>query len=327
MSEGVIEKVAAYITHGNRLLVFSHPGHPEAGIQVPGGAVESGEAVEEAVLREAKEETGLDGLELRAYLGVKEYDLSAWGLSGVMRRHFYHLALCDQSPERWRHYEQFPSDGSPGPIEFELFWVAFPEGVPELAGGQGDLLYKLTRSKAPLTLNDALHGGKICLRPPRWGEMSFVRWLWADPDTMAPVGGPILISDEDAKKWYARMVDPGRSTDCYCLIFSEENKPVGEISFHRWNPEHLTAGFNIKISSGERRRGHAKKAMLLFLDYFFNRFGGQVLTDDVALDNEAGQQALLKFGFEHDPTIEDVFMLRMTRDRFNTLYCRGMVHE
>jgi hypothetical protein len=46
-------------------------------------------------------------------------------------------------PERWLHYELTPSDGSPGPIEFEFYWVRFPGEVPELVGDQGILLHKL----------------------------------------------------------------------------------------------------------------------------------------------------------------------------------------
>jgi 8-oxo-dGTP pyrophosphatase MutT (NUDIX family) len=137
------DKVIAYITAGDKLLVFSHPQHPEAGIQVPGGTVEAGEALDDAVLREAWEETGLDNLEMRSYLGFQEYDLSAVGLSGILRRHFFHLAVCGQAPERWRHYEHYPSDGSTAPIEFEFFWASLPDRVPELAGRQGELLHRL----------------------------------------------------------------------------------------------------------------------------------------------------------------------------------------
>jgi 8-oxo-dGTP diphosphatase len=139
----MVHKVVAYITDGDKLLVFSHPHHPEAGIQVPAGTVEEGESPIDAVLREAREETGLDELEVRSYLGVREYDLSVYGRSEVQRRHFFHLALCGEAPTRWRHYEKHPSDGSLEPIEFELFWVKFPREVPELITGQGELLSKL----------------------------------------------------------------------------------------------------------------------------------------------------------------------------------------
>lgn len=137
------ERVATYITHGDRLLVFRHTQFPEAGIQVPGGSVEPGEDLSAAALREAREETGLPDFEIRVYLGAREYDLARWGGSGTQREHFYHLVLHDEAPERWLHYEHTPSDGTLGPIEFEFYWVSFPQDVPELTGLQGDLLHKL----------------------------------------------------------------------------------------------------------------------------------------------------------------------------------------
>ena len=47
-------KVYAYITYANRLLVFRHVDGPDAGIQVPGGTIEEGEAPDEAVMRERR---------------------------------------------------------------------------------------------------------------------------------------------------------------------------------------------------------------------------------------------------------------------------------
>jgi 8-oxo-dGTP pyrophosphatase MutT (NUDIX family) len=139
----MLEKVVAYVTQDDRLLVFSHPHHPEAGIQVPAGTVEPGETIDRAVLREAWEETGLGGLSLRSYLGARELDRSAVGSTGRLRFHFYHLSLAGDAPGRWRHFEEHPSDGSAEPIEFELFWVRFPCHVPELVAPQGDFLHKL----------------------------------------------------------------------------------------------------------------------------------------------------------------------------------------
>lgn len=162
-------------------------------------------------------------------------------------------------------------------------------------------------------------GKRVRLRPPRWEEIAFVRWLWGDPETMQPVGGPIHLTEEAARDWFTRMVDPGRPTDFYCLIFNEESAPIGEISFHRLDQANMTANFNVKIASARRGQGYAGEAMSVFLDYFFNQLGGRVMLDDVALDNQAGQQALLRFGFEHDPGVPDVFRLRLTRERFNAL--------
>jgi 8-oxo-dGTP pyrophosphatase MutT (NUDIX family) len=137
------EKVTAYVTKGDRLLVFEHTHHPEAGIQVPAGSVDPGEPLQEALLREVREETGLEQVEVRAYLGEQEHDLAQYGLSGVERRHFFHLECTGEVAERWRHFEHYPSDGSPGPIEFAFYWVKLPDGVPKLSGNQGGMLSRL----------------------------------------------------------------------------------------------------------------------------------------------------------------------------------------
>jgi 8-oxo-dGTP pyrophosphatase MutT (NUDIX family) len=133
----------AYITHGDRLLVFRHVQGLEAGIQVPGGSIEAGESPRQAVLREATEETGLEDLKIQAYLGQNDLDLARYGKQGVVREYFYHLTFEGETPERWVHNELDPSDGTPFPISFELYWVRFPDEVPELIGDQGMYLHKL----------------------------------------------------------------------------------------------------------------------------------------------------------------------------------------
>ncbi len=178
----------------------------------------------------------------------------------------------------------------------------------------------MPKDKTVFSTKGVLQGRKIQLRPPRSEEMEFVRWLWSDPDTMRPVGGAFGLTDQQAHEWFTREINPGRPEDCYLLILTKQGQPVGEISFHRLHRPSMTAEFNLKIAHKERRKGYAKEAMLLFLDYFFNCLKGRVLFDDDALDNKAGQQALLSFGFEHDPKVKDVFGLLMTLERYNILY-------
>jgi ADP-ribose pyrophosphatase YjhB (NUDIX family) len=141
-----IEKVAAYITWANRLLVFRQPHAPEAGVQVPAGTVEDGELLEAAVLREAQEETGLKELTIVSYLGQQEYQMrDAHERPLLVRRHFFHLRLSGEAPERWQHLEMTPSGGVEDPILFELWWVAYPEEVPPLAGQQSQFLNSITQ--------------------------------------------------------------------------------------------------------------------------------------------------------------------------------------
>jgi len=137
----IVHKVLAYITHRDRLLVFSHPYAPEAGIQVPGGTVREGEQPALAVVREAAEETGLNCLRMHAFLG--QFDQYVPEHDELWRRHLYHLVCEGQPPSRWRHQEAEPADGSPGPITFEFFWVRLPDEVPALAPGHDRMLPEL----------------------------------------------------------------------------------------------------------------------------------------------------------------------------------------
>lgn len=69
-----VSKVTAFVTRagarGDELLLFRHP---FAGVQLPAGTVDQGETPQEAALREAAEETGLNGFEVRAYLGYRDW--------------------------------------------------------------------------------------------------------------------------------------------------------------------------------------------------------------------------------------------------------------
>ena len=147
------EKVVAYITHTDpesgrlRLLVFTHPDAPEAGIQVPAGTIKPGESPSEAVLREAEEETGLTDLELVRFLGERTIDFRPWGRDEFHHRHFFHLRVLSAPPDTWLHHETDP-DGSSGhpPIPFSFYWVPLPDGVPDLIGEQGALLAEIVPS-------------------------------------------------------------------------------------------------------------------------------------------------------------------------------------
>ena len=86
-----IRKTFAYITHNNRLLIFSHPLEPSAGLQVPAGSMLDGEAPEIAVLREAREETGLEYLRVVRFLGEICRDRADVRKAEIHHRFFFHL--------------------------------------------------------------------------------------------------------------------------------------------------------------------------------------------------------------------------------------------
>jgi 8-oxo-dGTP pyrophosphatase MutT (NUDIX family) len=141
----LIHKVLAYITWGDKLLVFSHPDFPEAGIQVPAGTIEPDEEPEAAALREAFEETGLTGLALVAPLGERMRDVTPFGKDELHHRYFFHLRYDEMPPQTWRHWEEFPSDGSER-VAFDFFWAQLPDGVPPLIADHDACLPALLRS-------------------------------------------------------------------------------------------------------------------------------------------------------------------------------------
>jgi 8-oxo-dGTP pyrophosphatase MutT (NUDIX family) len=143
MTLPIKQKVMAYITHGTRLLVFRQPDFPDAGIQVPGGSVGPNEPLDLAVMREAREETGLDGLRLEAFLGDTRHDFSPRGRFEIHHRHYYHHTVSEDVPETWRHHETNPSEGVYDSILFELLWVQLLDGVPRLISDMDEMLPQL----------------------------------------------------------------------------------------------------------------------------------------------------------------------------------------
>lgn len=139
----VRRKAFAYIVHDGRIVLLHHPDHPEAGIQVPAGTMEDGETPEAAVLREAFEETGLEGLRIVRFLGRERIDMRPWGKHEWHDRWFFQLALepTGPLPERWERTEVDPFGGGE-PVRFALRWTSL-QALPALIGGHDSLLHTL----------------------------------------------------------------------------------------------------------------------------------------------------------------------------------------
>jgi 8-oxo-dGTP pyrophosphatase MutT (NUDIX family) len=97
-------RAASYITRtgrqGPELLVFRYPTAPQAGTHLPGGGVEPGERPDAAAIREAVEETGIQGsLDLHGVVGVQQgtYDTGDPCISI-----YFHL-VTDEPRNAWTH--------------------------------------------------------------------------------------------------------------------------------------------------------------------------------------------------------------------------------
>jgi len=129
-------RVFCYITCENRLLVFDHVDFPDAGTQIPGGTVEPGEEPETAALREAREETGLDGFSKPTLISQQTIDLEPFGKREIIDAWYYHVQYAGGATDRWRQWEATPGDGSPQPILFELYWLPLDQEI-KLHGADG----------------------------------------------------------------------------------------------------------------------------------------------------------------------------------------------
>ncbi len=139
-------RVFTYITQGSKLLVLDYVDHSYLEPQIPGGTIEPGESPEEAALREAEEETGLTGLTIISFLGSFNKNLRAIGRDEIIKAWFFHLEAVDSTPQKWRHIELDPHDGT-DPITFELHWVPM-DAIPKLGGIDNEMLSKLSESVA-----------------------------------------------------------------------------------------------------------------------------------------------------------------------------------
>ncbi|WP_309104686.1 NUDIX domain-containing protein [Microbacterium sp.] len=142
------QKVIAYIVRDGRLVVLRHAdlAWDEAGFQVPAGTIRAGELPEDAVLREAREETGLDGLRIVRHLGVGEYDMRPYA-DAIHARHYFHLTTDHSDiPERWEAFED--NDGVGERIRFELYWIPLAK-AHVISGGQAAFLGRIDAGPQP----------------------------------------------------------------------------------------------------------------------------------------------------------------------------------
>lgn len=131
------QKVLVYVVRvgeaGSEVLVFEHRDFPDAGLQVPAGTVEPGEAAEAAAYREVAEESGLTSAQVQLVRKLAEAEEPEW----EQNRHVYLFAPVVDLPERWRH--TVAGAGEDQGMVFDYDWLPVTAAA-RLAGGQGRFL-------------------------------------------------------------------------------------------------------------------------------------------------------------------------------------------
>lgn len=111
---------------------------------MPAGTCEAGETPEQAVLREANEETGLVGLRVVRLLGEADYDMRPYA-DTVHHRLFFHLAVDGPIVEEWRNVERDGGSGQPRPFRFS--WLPITQ-AHVLAAGLGAMLGRIKTAES-----------------------------------------------------------------------------------------------------------------------------------------------------------------------------------
>ncbi|MFS0562501.1 NUDIX domain-containing protein [Terribacillus sp. 179-K 1B1 HS] len=140
----MVEKVLAYIIRNHKdtyqLLVHTHRDIPEAGIQIPGGTVDPGEVLLDALYREIFEESGLDNLPAAELIGSPSFFHPE--KQEHQLRHFFLIHTKEQLPETWEH--QVFGNGIDNGMVFRYMWYEI-QSIPPLAASQDQLLHLIRK--------------------------------------------------------------------------------------------------------------------------------------------------------------------------------------
>ncbi|MGH2922172.1 MAG: NUDIX domain-containing protein [Gaiellaceae bacterium] len=140
-------RVVVYVTRehpktgADELLVFDVVGDPQYTAVVPGGGIEPGETVEQAVAREVLEETGIE-VQLVRDLGVVEQQ-GRFRPEFRHESHFVQAVPAKSAPDEWEH--RVTGHGAESGALVRCRWV--PVGAAELWGNRGELVSALIRER------------------------------------------------------------------------------------------------------------------------------------------------------------------------------------
>jgi 8-oxo-dGTP diphosphatase len=120
-------RVVAYVTRERdgvtELLTIEHRDYPEAELQVPAGRLEHGESLEEGLLRELAEETGLERVRIVGEL----LDFEAT-YKNFCENHAFHVVPEAETLDTWEH--QIHGDGADSGLVYVCRWVPLKPDLP-----------------------------------------------------------------------------------------------------------------------------------------------------------------------------------------------------
>ena len=147
-------------------------------------------------------------------------------------------------------------------------------------------------------------------------------WLW------------FPTSEASVKAWaQAESLKKGEGDEYFFVIETLAGEPVGSISSNTLSRVDGSFRYGVAIIESARRKGYAREAIFLFLNYFFNELryhkvnaavydfnvGSSVLHDKLGFQREGRLRAVKYSRGRH----WDVLLFGMTRAEFNVKMDRG----
>ncbi|KZE37793.1 NUDIX hydrolase [Bhargavaea cecembensis] len=131
------KKVLAYITRGDgpdqQLLVYTMKDHPESGVQVPGGTIDRGELLMDALYREIVEETGIEKDDLVLIGKLLKNTYFPRHRDRKYERTIFQLEYKGDGPDEWEH--TVTGEGKDQGLELQIRWMRLSD-IPDLAEKQ-----------------------------------------------------------------------------------------------------------------------------------------------------------------------------------------------
>ena len=150
-----------------------------------------------------------------------------------------------------------------------------------------------------------LETDRILLKPVETEDLNYLLNLrWNQEVTNYLIHDPISVKNQN--EWYNNL----KNNDLALSVFIKENdelRIIGTIGLYDINTRHQRAVLRIRIDPLQQRKGYAKDAMNLLLDYGFNTLNLNKIVADCFADNVAIVNLVLKVGFKQEGLLVEHF--------------------
>ena len=157
-----------------------------------------------------------------------------------------------------------------------------------------------------------IHGESVSLRPVEESDLEFVRAGVNHPEVRPHVGQSFPTSLARERRY---LEEANRTLDALQLVVETDGHPVGVVEFDPIDREAGVAEFAVWIHPDHHRRGYAREAAALMLDYAFDELRMHKVTANAFESNEASQRLFESLGFTREGVgREDAFLDGEHRD-------------